>query len=222
MASAHANVVEVEGAHVKFVYNTDFWGAGTAVVSGDSITFAVDPAFSLSRTVAAGGAAAAYARSSDSALTVIAKSGYGVDFGVATTYTGNFQVANGAGGNSVGVLGNGVLSGGSYANGVFTGEGSKASYGGGISLYDGASGSIGQGDTLPANGSYEALQASLRLSTSLSVGSSGTSSVALTSFGYAFQATPVAAVPEPASYGMLLGGLGLLGMVARRRRGAPK
>jgi hypothetical protein len=35
---------------------------------------------------------------------------------------------------------------------------------------------------------------------------------------YSGQITVTAAVPEPATYGMLLGGLGLLGMVARRKK----
>lgn len=221
MASAHADVVEVEGAHVKFVYNTDFWGTGSAVVSGDSITFAVDPAFTLSRTVATGGVTASHVETSAQALTVVAKSGYQVDFGVGTAYAGTFKVASGTGVNNIAVSGVGLLTAGSYEDGVFTTSGNKASYGGGISFYGGTSGTIGQDDTLPTNGAYEAVQASLRLASSLSIGNGGTSSVALTSYGYDFSATPLVAVPEPATYGMLLGGLGMLGMVARRRKNAP-
>lgn len=222
MTSAHADVVEVEGAHVKFVYNTDFWGKGGAVVSGDSITFATDPAFNLSRTAVAGGIEATYNAAALDALTVVAKSGYAVNLGVTTTYVGSFQLANGAGSGSMHVSGLGLMSGGSYDNGVFTSTSSSVGYGGGLGFSSVVSGGIDQHDVVPANGAYQALQASLNLSTAVTVASSGTSSVQLNSYGYAFTAAPLAAVPEPATYGMLLGGLGMLGMVARRRRGAPK
>ncbi|WP_217424527.1 FxDxF family PEP-CTERM protein [Nitrogeniibacter mangrovi] len=45
----------------------------------------------------------------------------------------------------------------------------------------------------------------------------GTASLTSTDGYYAFQSAVVAAVPEPASYGMLLAGLGMLSLVARRK-----
>ncbi len=223
MASAHADVVEVEGVHVKFLYDTDFWGLNSAVVKGDTITFAIDPAFSLTRTVAQNGVpvTASHVESSAQALTVVAKSGYQVGFGVSTVYSGTFAL--GSGDNSMAIGGSGLLAGGSYANGVFSRETAAASYGGGIAFYNGTSGTIDQTDKLAVKGGFGALQASVGLSSALSQSGAGTSSAALTSFEYGFTATPQAApVPEPATYGMMLGGLGLLGMLARRRKNAPK
>src|SRR4051812_5378057 len=90
ISSAHADVVEVDGAHVTFVYDTDFWGTGSALVSGDSITFAVGSAYNLSSTVPVGGqpVSARHLEREAQALTVVAKAGYVVDFGVSTTYGG--------------------------------------------------------------------------------------------------------------------------------------
>ena len=48
----------------------------------------------------------------------------------------------------------------------------------------------------------------------------GFSSLTLTTAGIAFEVAAVTPVPEPETYALMLGGLGVLGLLARRRRAA--
>ena len=221
-SSAQAvNFVEIDGANLTFFYDADFWGLGTASVTGNKISFAISDDFDVtakSSTVSGHGAAA---HVDDNSLSVfaVAKSGYSVSSLVqaSSSTSVNFTTGNGT---AAGVL-SGSVSGGAFNGDDFVAIHNDGSYYDDFQLYTGSS-PYSTTAALAANGGVAGnFYAATGVETFIGVGTEqygkGLSHAALTDVSYNFSVT---AVPEPETYAMLLAGLGLVGFTARRRKQA--
>lgn len=223
MSAAQAtNYVSVEGAGVTFYYDTDFWGVGSASVTGNSISFNLDPSYSLIASVASnkprGTSVQTYADNAAAAVVAVAHTGLTLSSEVGVKLLGSYAGANS--GSKLELTGSGDVFAGSYAGGAFSSGSYLNSYGVGFSQVGGvpASGSVNQSQTLFNDGNkYGALGLDAWLFSNAYQGGPGSVSLTAGSFRYDFA---VSAVPEPTTYGMLLLGLGVMAGVARRKRQA--
>jgi hypothetical protein len=120
-------------------------------------------------------------------------------------------------GSKVGMINTGANAG------VFWDVGSSATIGSSTSfqgnILASASITMGSGASMGCGGAYASTGAVTMISNAVSTGCMGGVTVAsLGGVASALPFAPVAAVPEPESYAMMLAGLGLMGFIARRRR----
>lgn len=219
--SAHAvNMVQVNGAHASFFYDADFWGLNTAVVSGDKISF-VTPQYFNQRAEGYGQKGTdsdRYINSSSSAVVAVAHAGYtltgGVDYDITTTY------AQPAANSLASYTYNNDVKAGGWDGSAFQSAQTINNF----SLFNTRSTSVDGigsgthqtiGNTSGGAGAYSALALDSYLFLLAEKTGSGYAEAGLSAASYQFS---VSAVPEPASYGMLLGGLAMIGLVGRRRR----
>jgi pyridoxine 5'-phosphate synthase PdxJ len=213
------NMVQIDGAHASFFYDADFWGLGTANVVGDKISFTT-PAYFNQRAEGYGKSGEdsdRYTNQSASAVVAVAKAGYhltgGIAYDVTTTYA---QPVAGAFASQVNVnnISAGNWNGGSFVTDTQLGEFSM-SLSRGSSFEGTGSGTNHTLGTVDGGGTYSALGLDSYLFLTTSQRGAGFSEAGLSAASYQFG---IAAVPEPATYGMLIGGLALVGLVGRRRR----
>ncbi|WP_373986790.1 PEP-CTERM sorting domain-containing protein [Duganella sp. BuS-21] len=214
------NMVEISGAHTTFYYDADFWGLNTASVVGDKISFTT-PAYFNQHAVGHGvngTGSDRYTNRSASAVVAVAHAGYqlsgGVDYDITTTYA---QATTGAWANYVNSNGveAGSWSGNSFVSAQQVGDftisygrsASESGTGSGSNLTIGTSGGV--------SGSYQAVALNSYLFLIAEQKGAGFSDAGLSNASYAFN---VSAVPEPATYLMMLGGFAALGLAGRRRR----
>lgn len=221
-AAQATNYVSVEGTGVTFYYDADFWGLGSASVTGNSISFDLDPSYSLVAKVASnkpsGTSVHTYTENATAAVVAVAHSGWALSSAVGLNLAGSYAGVNS--GSKLDASGSGDLYAGSFSGGSFSAGSYLNSYGVEFVRNGGtpAAGAINVGQTLFNDGNkYSALGLDAWLYTNAYQGGPGNASLNASSFRYDFN---VSAVPEPATYGMLLVGLGVMAGVARRKRQA--
>lgn len=218
--SAHAvNMVQIDGAHASFFYDADFWGLGTASVLGDKISFST-PSYFNQRAEGYGKIGEdtdRYTNQTASAVVAVAKTGYqltgGIRYDVTTTYA---QPVAGAFASQVN---NSNISAGSWNGKTFVSNEQLGQFSLFLSRSSSADG-IGSGSTdtsgiISGAGTYSVVGLDSYLFLSTSQRGVGYSEAGLSTASYQFG---VSAVPEPATYGMLLGGVAVLALSGRRRR----
>lgn len=213
------NMVQIDGAHASFFYDADFWGLGTASVVGDKISFTTPAYFNQHAEGYGknGEDSDRYTNQSASSVVAVAKTGYqltgGIAYDLTTTYA---QPVAGAFATQVNVNGinSGSWNGSSFVSGTQLGEFSLSLSRG--STFDGTgSGTTHTIGTVDGAGAHSALALDSYLFLTTSQRGAGFSEAGLSSASYQFS---ISAVPEPATYGMLLGGLAVMGLAGRRRR----
>jgi len=214
------NMVQIDGAHASFFYDADFWGLGTAAVVGDKISFTT-PAYFNQRAEGYGKngeGSDRYTNQSSSAVVAVAKNGYqltgGVAYDLTTTYA---QPGAGAFATHVNVntIDSGSWNGSTFVAGSQLGQFSLSLSRG--STFDGTgTGTDHNSGFVSGVGAYSALGLDSYLFLTTSQRGVGYSEAGLSAASYQFGIA--SAVPEPATYGMLLGGLALVGLASRRRR----
>ncbi|WP_229215470.1 FxDxF family PEP-CTERM protein [Duganella sp. CY15W] len=213
------NLVEVDGANVKFFYDADFW-TGTAAVTGNSISFGLSDDYNVT------------AKSSSSthhqdnqhtdavagALFAVAKSGYNLSGAMGNRVSGTYSIPI-YGGFTTFTLGSIFTAGSSYNNGVLgggVGEDALYQFNWWASTGRGAfSGAVQESLSTTLDTTYKAVRVDTDFSWQALQDGVGTSNLTLGKISYDFS---VSAVPEPETYAMLLAGLGLVGCAARRRK----
>ncbi|SDG79500.1 MULTISPECIES: PEP-CTERM sorting domain-containing protein [unclassified Duganella] len=223
MSSAQAvNYVSVAGNDITFYYDADFWGLNAGSVSGNSISFGVDPSYSLLAKVAsnkpAGTNVQTYADSASAAVIAVAHNGYVLNSAVGFNLQGSYGGVNG--GSAMTTTAGGDIYGGTFASGVFNSGNYINSYSVGFAsdAQSPAAGNINVSQSGGDNGiQYSALGLDALIYANVYQHGPGNLSLDVASARYEFS---VSAVPEPETYGMLLLGLGALGFIARRKRSA--
>lgn len=228
-----ANYVTLSGVNVDFLVDADYFDLGGVMVTGNAIAFNFAPdryVTSVENTrPSRPGDSTFYGSTATRGLLVIAHQGYDLGSSFTSNATANYvRSANADNGGNVYISSKGYI--GSYAGGVFSGDTvsdsssfinfsySKAN----ITYYSNFSSSTTATNALALDVGFNA---------SLWVSGLGSASAGATSLTYQFTAVadgsplpppgslvpPVSNVPEPETYAMLLAGLGLLGLVRRRK-----
>lgn len=219
--SAHAvNLVQIDGAHATFFYDADFWGLNTASVTGDKISFVTPSYFNQHAEVHNPKATEMdrYTNDSSTAVVAVAKNGYkltgGLNYDLTKTYSIEYEgsMADHINYNSINA---GTWNGTTFQSmslvSQFNGSSSRSVYMDGY-----GSGSLHTiGNTAGALGSYNAVALDSYLFLTAYQKGLGYADAGFSAASYQFG---VSAVPEPATYGMLLGGVAMIGMVTCRRR----
>jgi hypothetical protein len=222
VSSAQAvNYVEIDGANVKFYYDSDFWGVGAATVTGNSIAFAISDDFEIFSKIstASGSGAAGHIDQSSIGVFAVAKGGYSVSSVVGGNATSSYSFTTGDGVASSAISSD--IYGGVYSGGTFNATQYEDSFQASDSVYSTGAASSGSYSISGSAGTPSNNYSAVGLLTQIGVGVSqfhkGRADTALTEVAYNFAVT---AVPEPETYAMMIAGLGLVGFAARRRKNA--
>ena len=224
-AAQAANYVEISGANADFFYDADFWGAAPVTVTGDSISFGIAGDYSTAASVKTSPNKYVNDSTTDEtnpSVYIVARAGYTLAGDVTHTSAGTYSLtANGGQANIESAI---FLYAGQIVDGSYNTSGDPLKFSDN-SAQEGSNGSIRAGAYtitntsvyLPPHGPYSVLGIDTTLISQAQQTGAGSTTSVFTSETYGFH---VSAVPEPETYGMLLAGLGLVGFVARRRKGA--